>query len=151
VLRMQGSNSQLGAEKKMQGVPYKQDIGLLVRTFMNQVHLTKCCIVVTVVVLIISLISRLLVDSSNVSTKGAYLVDKAMYWDELAHAENDPLLRIEHCANALAFMNAAREVATDVELETAAGIDISKTLRRLERNVVAAREAKSGRAFNRIG
>jgi len=101
------------------------------------------CGIVTSILVVVSLLSRLLVDSSNASSKGAYLLEKAMYWYDVAQADDDDTLRIEHCATAVAFMDAAREVATDNELETAAGIDLSKLSRRLERSLVVAREART--------
>ena len=108
----------------------------------QEVHLLRTCALVTSIVVVISLLSRLLVDASVVSSKGTYLLDKAVYWHEMSEIDNDPILRLEHCAIAVAFINAAREHATDTELETSAGIDISRVSRRLERSLISAREAR---------
>jgi len=106
------------------------------------IHLIKCCVAVTSVLSIVSLFARMVVESSNVVSKGTYLFEKAMYWYDVAQAEHDVLLKIEHCATAVAFMNAAREVSTDAELEASAGLDVQRTSKRLERSLVAARETK---------
>lgn len=86
------------------------------------------CVAVTTAIALTCIASRLATECAGGTTviRGGRLVERATYSHALATAEPDVLVRTEHLASALAFLQAAREFSADDDLERATGVDVQK-------------------------
>lgn len=95
---------------------------------------------VLLVMVVVSVASRVMAETAEPSRlqHAHRLLDRALQKPDGEHV--DGTLALQHAATALAFLEAARECATDAELERAAGVDVARAQRRLERALAAARQ-----------
>ena len=81
-------------------------------------------------------------ETSGASTRAAgELFRQSLHWRDVSAQDGEPTMRLQHAAMAAAFLQAARAVARDAELERAAGVSVSRTARSLDDKLYAAREA----------
>ena len=73
---------------------------------------------------------------SEAPTKGRALLQQSLEWLRLSENDAVPLFAYRHCAFALAYMNAARLVAPDRELQRH-GTDVHKLASTLEARLVS--------------
>ena len=100
--------------------------------------------VVSGVLVTASLLSKVAADPSPRSAllaQAATLVGKARAAAAAADEGGGPAQRLESLARGVAFLEAARALATDRELEAETGADASRLLARLERRAGEARQA----------
>ena len=100
---------------------------------------------VTSALLVASVVSKLVVLEAHVTSRGVLLLQRALYWRDVADAEAPGAAQFEHYAMALAFVYAARELATDTDLEWASGVEVGRALKHIERRLGACREAAKRR------
>lgn len=81
---------------------------------------------------------------SNV-LKASALLDKSIYWQNVAKGENDILLMYQHHTTSLSFLKAAREFASDLELERFTGVNVSGMWSTTEAEVNKSRQIVRGR------
>ena len=79
----------------------------------------KQCATVTCILLVVSLISKLCVESADLSHTQVLvrLVDKALHWNDVARSDTDPVSRHHHLIAALTFLQAAREIVPDSQMK----------------------------------
>ena len=89
-----------------------------------------------------SLGSKLLLSQpvSNSASKAYELLRNCLQWKDMAYQDTDIVLRLQHASTAAAFLQAARIMARDAELERASGIDINNLAIGLEKTTTEARD-----------
>jgi hypothetical protein len=103
------------------------------------------CSAISFLLLTASVVSRVAVETSErpTATAARKLVERALHWTSVADADadadggggGDRLNVYHHLVTALAFLYAAREIATDRELERVTGVDVVSSVTTLERRV----------------
>jgi hypothetical protein len=95
---------------------------------------------VLLVLFVVSVASRVMAETAEPSRlqHAHRLLERAFQVADAEHVHGT--LALQHAATALAFLEAARECATDAELERAAGVDVARAQRRLERALATARQ-----------
>ena len=98
------------------------------------------CLAVTTGLIVVSILSKVLFEN-NVTAEQQIrmLVDQSLHWRDVATNDKNPVVKLEHFVTASTFLNAARSIANDVEVERASGIDVARLAQELEREVVACR------------
>lgn len=99
----------------------------------TKLHLQNS-IVVTVGLIILTILSKVLNDSPhNLNTQaGVELLSHALKWRKIASQDTQPFLKLQHLIFASAYINAARQIAKDSELEKVTGTDLLKLRKVLE-------------------
>lgn len=75
--------------------------------------------------------------------QGAHLLREAMHLRTLAQQDSDPAVKLFHYAQASAYVQAARSMARDAELEQSAGLDVTRLTRALDHQILRLREQLS--------
>ena len=71
--------------------------------------------------------------------KAKELMENCFYWREASRQDLDLVLRLQHGAMAIAFFEAAKTLATPLQLEQLVGTDLNKLERSLEKTVQEAK------------
>jgi|EP00966_Prymnesium_polylepis_P122667 hypothetical protein len=102
----------------------------------------KQCSTITCILFLVSLISKITVESSDLTHVHIVqkLVEKAVHWRDVAESGTDSLNVYHHLVSSLTFMQATREMMPDAKLETTTGIDISSFIRQLEQKISNVRQ-----------
>lgn len=96
---------------------------------------------VTAVLVLVSLFSKLLADEHHAGGRTVELLQQALHMRDVATQDADPALRLQHAASAVAFLQAARTMARDADLERESGVDVPRLARSLEARVMEARQS----------
>lgn len=94
----------------------------------------------TTALLVLSLVSKLLVAPAD-DAHGPELLRQALHWRDVARQDASAALRLQHGATAAAYLQCARVVARDDELERAVGLSVPQLHRALEQAVTEARQS----------
>ena len=99
-------------------------------------------VVVTLIAFVVSLVTRMIIDSSDVATTDHAIefVNNAIHWKEVSVQDTDSSLRLQHSAIASTYMAAARSMCPDQELERAMGMKVKRLARELETRVMETRQ-----------
>tara|TARA_E500000178_G_C16745323_1_gene627900 strand:+ start:274 stop:657 length:384 start_codon:yes stop_codon:yes gene_type:complete len=91
-------------------------------------------VVVTTGLIILTILSKVLNDSpQSLNTKsGVELLNHALKWRRIASQDSQPFLKLQHLTFANAYINAARQIAKDSELERVTGADLLKFKKAIE-------------------
>jgi hypothetical protein len=102
----------------------------------------KQCSTITCILFLVSLISKMTVESSDLTHVHIVqkLVEKAVHWRDVAASGTESLNVYHHLVSSLTFMQAAREMMPDSKLERTTGIDISSFIRQLEQQISNVRQ-----------
>lgn len=94
----------------------------------------------TTVLLIASVASRLLSDSSHHGNGAQELLRSCLEWRNHSIQDTDTAMRLQHASMAFAYLGAARASCTDVDIERTTGVDVRQLSREIEASVAEARE-----------
>lgn len=101
------------------------------------------CAAVSSILFALSVASRLVAENADgtVPAAGRALILRALHWNDVAEGEmDDDALRLQHYASAFAFLQAARELTSDMELERSTGLDVSKISADIEHRCAKTRQ-----------
>ena len=95
----------------------------------------------TSLLVLASLASKLIASPqhSEMSLKAHELMRNCLHWRDLSNQDTDMVLRLQHATLSTAFLNSARVLMRDAELERASGVDINALGLKLEKTVEEAR------------
>lgn len=84
--------------------------------------------------LVLTMLSKLLNDSpQSMNTQaGVELINNSLKWRKIASQDSQPFMKVQHNMFAIAYINAARHIARDIELEKLTGIDLRKLLKSID-------------------
>ena len=85
----------------------------------------------TALLVIVSLMSKILVTEASDKKGPKDLMEQCLYWRDVSSQDTDLIMRLQHAAYSLTFLNAAQTICTENELEQQVGMD----LKRLKRNI----------------
>ena len=99
---------------------------------MNTSQHLQNAIIVSMALLVLTLLSKVLNDSpQSMNTQaGVELINHALKWRRISAQDSQPFMKIQHLIFAVAYINAARQIAKDSDLEKVSGLDLRK-LRKL--------------------
>ena len=85
-------------------------------------------LIVTICLLILTVLSKLLNDSPHTlnTQAGVNLLNYALKWKKIASQDSQPFIKLQHLMFASAYINAARQISKDSELERVTGADLIK-------------------------
>ncbi len=106
------------------------------------------CSAVTCLLLVLSIISKLTVDTGDLRHVNVVkqLIEKALYWYDVALNDTEPLNVYHHFVMCLATLHSTREVMSDPEVMRTTGVNISTFIRRVEKKIHTVRQNELERA-----
>ena len=89
----------------------------------------------------IAIVSRMLTENSVTDEHGAgmQLMYESLHWRDVALQDTDAIVRLQHSAMALAYLQGARSTTRDIVLERSLGMDINKFSKSVNSLVYEAR------------
>ena len=101
---------------------------------MNDPHIMSA-VMATGGLLVISVLSKVLNESSSDDELGQELLDRAIEWKQYAEDDTAPLAKLQHAIYSSAYLHAARAASKDSDLERSSGIDLRKLKRSSEQDI----------------
>ena len=77
--------------------------------------------------------------------KAAELLRNCLHWRDLSTQDTDGVMRLQHAATAATFLQSARMLARDAEIERMTGIDVNRLARGLEASIGDSRKMLDAR------
>ena len=105
---------------------------------------------VVLVFLVLSVLNRIMMDGSlrNNVKHASDLLQRTMHWSEMATQDREAAVRLQHSAMAMAYLDAARSMSRDDELERACGVDVDRLAKTVDDMVTESR--RTLRAHKRV-
>lgn len=99
----------------------------------TKLHVQNATIVTTSLI-VLTILSKVLNDSPNSlnTQSGVELLSQAFHWKKIASQDSQPFLKLQHLIYASAYVDAARRIAKDSELEKVTGTNLLKLKKLLE-------------------
>jgi hypothetical protein len=92
------------------------------------------CAAVTILLLLVSVAARIMMEATETPTARAahQLLERSLRAISFSENESSQTLKFQHLVTAIAYLQAAREIMTDRELERSAGVDVPRIWRELQ-------------------
>ena len=100
--------------------------------------LNSQCLAISIIVGVVSIFYKTF--EGNHKLTGETLFEKALHWYNVSTEDEEVISKFHHLGMSLAFLQAARVVASDASLEQRTRVEISRFLRKIESSLVKTRQ-----------
>lgn len=94
----------------------------------------------------VSLASKMMSQPMTVERqKAAEMLRNCLHWRDLSTQDTDAVMRLQHASTAATFLQSARLLARDAEIERMSGMDVNRLARALEASIGDSRKLLDAR------